>query len=185
MTDLSSSTPAVPRPHSKGASARRVTVARSGPAVSRFSAESDYEVAFAISCSNGPRLSAEQWIRAIFEGAPRGMRWFLIVGWTAITCRLKPRRSPTRVLGWHIEDVTQNELVLVARAWVGLVSRLVVAVDVDTVRLASFVRFTGPVAAVARMVWAGTTPLHERILPSLLTSAARRNQPSTPISWWP
>jgi hypothetical protein len=176
MTDPSSSKPAGPR-HSNAASARRAVGAQSVPAVGHFTEERDYEVAFVIDRPEGSRLCAEEWIRAIFEGAPRGMRWFLVVGWTAITCRLRPRRSPARVLGWRIEDVTSDTVVLVARAWVGLVSRLVVAVDVDTVTLASFVSFTGPVAPVARAVWAGTTPLHERILPSLLTSAARRNQP--------
>jgi hypothetical protein len=176
MTDLSSSNPTGPHPHWKAPPAQRAGVAQSVRAVGRFTEECDYEVAFAIDRPEGPRLSAEQWARAVFEGAPRAMRWFLIVGWTVITCRLKPRRSPIRVLGWHIEDVTPDTVVLVARAWVGLVSRLVVSVDVDKVTVASFVRYTGPVAQVARAVWAGTVPLHERILPALLTSAARRIQ---------
>jgi hypothetical protein len=139
-----------------------------------FTERGDYGVAFAVESSASRPRSAEQWARAIFEDAPRVMRWFLIAGWTAITCRLRPRRSATRVLGWQIETASTHTAVIAVHAWVGLTSHLVVSVDADRVTLASFVRYTGPARSVARALWAGTVPLHERILPHLLTAAARR-----------
>jgi hypothetical protein len=156
------------------ASAQRTAVSPVLRGVGSFTGESDYEVAFSLACPGASVLSAEQWGRAVFEEAPRALRWFLIVGWTAITCRLRPRRAPTRVLGWDIESAAPGTLVTVVHAWVGLTSRLVVSVESDLVTVATFVRYTRPSTLAARVVWAATIPLHERILPYLLTSAARR-----------
>ena len=64
------------------------------------------------------------------------------------------------------------------RAWIGLTSRIVTLVDDDTVTLCSLVEFSGPRARVARVVWAMTVPMHERVLAHLLTAAARRPTPS-------
>jgi len=153
---------------------QRTAVSPAVRAVGPFTEECDYEVAFEIERPEGRTLSAEQWARAMFEEAPLALRWFLIVGWTAITCRLRPRRSPSRVLGWQIESASPDTAVIAVQAWVGLTSRLVVSIDADMVTLASFVRYTGPMTPVARAVWAATIPLHERILPYLLTSATRR-----------
>jgi hypothetical protein len=147
-------------------------------AVGRFTEECDYEAAFALDLPESRTVSAEQWARSIFEGAPLAVRWFLIGGWTAITCRLRPRRSPSRVLGWQIENASPDVVVMTVQAWVGLTSHLVVSVDAGLVAVASFVRYSGPGAPVARTVWAATIPLHERMLPYLLTGAMRR--PITP-----
>jgi len=157
------------------ASAQRTAVSPALRSAGSFTGESDYEVAFSLARPGGSALSAEQWGRAVFEEAPRALRWFLIVGWTAITCRLRPRHAPTRVLGWGIERAAPGTLVTVVHAWVGLTSRLVVSVESETVTVATFVRYTRPSTLPARVVWAATIPLHERILPYLLTSAARRH----------
>jgi hypothetical protein len=141
-----------------------------------FTEEGDYDVAFEVECRESRPRSAEQWARAIFEDAPRVTRWFLIAGWTAITCRLHPRRSESRVLGWQIDTASNDMAVMAVHARVGLTSHLVVSVDADRVTLASFVRYTGSARPVARAVWAGTVPLHERILPHLLTMAARHHE---------
>lgn len=143
-------------------------------AVGPFTEACDYEVAFEIERPEGVPRSAERWARAMFEEAPLAMRWFLIVGWSAITCRISPRRSPARILGWQIESTSPQTAVIAVRAWVGLTSRLIFFADDDLVTVASFVRFTGPVTPLARVVWAATVPLHERILPHLLTAARRR-----------
>jgi len=167
--------------------AQRTAVPSAVRAVGPFTEECDYEVAFEIERPEGRTLSGEQWARAMFEDAPLVLRWFLIVGWTAITCQLGPRRSPTGVLGWRLGRASADTAVLAVEAWIGLRSRLVISVDTDTVTVASFVRYTGRAAPLARAVWAATIPLHERILPYLLTSAARREgdigaQGSAPIS---
>lgn len=165
------------RPNRLGAGppvAQRVAVSPAVHAAGPFTDGCDYQSAFAIERPDGQDLSAEQWARALFEDAARAMRWFLIVGWTVITCRLRPRHAASQVLGWHIECRCPETVVIMVRAWVGFTSHLVVSVDTATVTVASFVRSTGPARPVARAVWAATIPLHERILPYLLTSAIRR-----------
>jgi hypothetical protein len=162
------------QPSTRPAHAHRTAVTSAMRAVAPLTEHCDYESAFEIERPEQLSLSAEQWARAMFEEAPVALRWFLIVGWTAITCRLRPRRSPSRVLGWDIESASPGTLVTVVHAWVGLTSRLVVSVDSGTVTVASFVRYIGPTKLAARAVWAATIPLHERTLPYLLTSAVRR-----------
>jgi hypothetical protein len=138
----------------------------------------DYEFAYAVDRPPGRTLSAEQWARAMLEGAPPAARWFLIVGWIAITCRLRPRRSPSRILGWSIESSSPEMVTIVVEALIGLTSRLVVSVDDRNVTVGSFVRFHGPLKPLARVVWAAAVPLHERMLPYLLTAATQPRSPN-------
>jgi hypothetical protein len=139
----------------------------------------DYAVAFRL---EGPRRpeglnpSAEHWLRNMFEGAPAPLRWFLLVGWTAITCRLRARRSSSVILGWSIEAASQDRAVIAVQAWIGFTSRLVLTLDGNAVTVASSVTYTRPTRAAARAMWAMTIPLHERILPYLLRQAAQRVQ---------
>jgi hypothetical protein len=147
-------------------------VAAAGP----FAAEADYRVAFTIDCPGGDHRTAEHWTRAVFEEAPRPMRWFLIVGWTGLSLRLRPSYAATRVLGWEIEQATSAVAVTVVTARLGLTSRLVLSLEPDSVTLASFVRFTTP-GRIVRVMWAAATPLHERVLPHLLAAAVRRSAP--------
>src|ERR1700761_2457471 len=87
---------------------------------------SRYEVAFRLDLPpSAPALPAEQWIRATFEGAPRRWRWFLIVGWTLLTCRLRSGHSSSTVLGWEIGENSPQLTVTAVRAFVGLTSRIV------------------------------------------------------------
>jgi hypothetical protein len=156
---------------------RAVSVAVPDGARARISPVPDgaYQSAFRVDiCPLEPTQTAEYWIRATFEDAPRRWRWFLISGWIMITCRLRLRQSTSRVLGWEVEQTSPDTAVTVVRGWVGLTSRIVTLVEADNVTLCSFVEFSGPTAAIARVVWAMTIPLHERILPHLLTQAARR-----------
>jgi hypothetical protein len=154
--------------------ARRIEVPPADRPVGPSARPGGYEVEFRIVVPEAASRSAEKWVRGVFEEAPRRWRWFLLVGWTAITCRLRPRRSPSRVLGWRVEESSHDVAVIAVRAWIGLTSRIVVSVDADTVTLGSFVEFSGPTEAIARIVWAMTIPLHERVLPHLLTAAAQR-----------
>jgi hypothetical protein len=137
----------------------------------------DYAVAFRLEPQSGIDwcdASAEQWLRYMFEDAPAPLRCFLLVGWAAITCRLGFRRSSAVILGWRIEGASQDRAVISVDAWIGLTSRLVLALDEHGVTVESLVSFTRPRPTAARVVWALTTPLHERILPYLLRQAARR-----------
>lgn len=47
--------------------------------------------------------TAEAWMRAVLEGAPAMLRWFVRFGWrAALGFRLGPAGSPEHILGWPI-----------------------------------------------------------------------------------
>lgn len=162
------------RPRGGLVKARRVAVPPAARLAGAFTQGADYEVAFAVERPRGTAMPAEQWARAMWEEAPRAMRWFLIVGWLGITLRIRPRRSPGRILGWPIEGASPDTVVLAVTAWVGMTSCNVISVDAGRVTLSSFVRCVGPLKPVARVVWAVTRPIHEAVLPALMNGAVRR-----------
>jgi hypothetical protein len=147
-------------------------------------AAADYVVAFRLDNSDRGELGlapAEEWLRNIFEKAPRPMRWFLIVGWSALSCRLRLRPSSGAILGWTIESTSKDRAVIAVQAWIGFTSRLVLALDSQGVTVTSFVTYTRRRTGPARALWSMTAPLHERLLPYLLGRAAQRQMvPSRP-----
>jgi hypothetical protein len=136
--------------------------------------DAQYRVSFAIERPPSETLTAEGWSRAIFEGAPIATRCFLIIGWLALSLRIRPRRSAGRVLGWPIAREDPEMVVLVVPALLGLTSCNVVSIDRDRITLSSFVRYTGSMTTITRAAWAVTRPIHELVLPHLMTSAVHR-----------
>jgi hypothetical protein len=115
--------------------------------------------------------SAEVWARAVFEGAPRLLRWFIVSGWIAgLGLRLGPRRSRRYVLGWSVVSNTPEVIVLGVGSFM-LTARLVVRVTESTVVHATFVRYE---RAPARIVWPVAAVIHRRVVPFLLGRAAAR-----------
>jgi len=155
--------------------AQRAPVMRRARLAGAWTEDCNYEVAFEIDRPQGSTMTAEQWARAMCEQAPTAMRWFLIVGWIGITLRIRPRRSASRVLGWPIETASPEVIVLAVKALVGLRSCNVISIDAEHVNLSSFVSYVGPVKPLAWAVWAIARPLHEVVLPYLVTGARRRN----------
>jgi hypothetical protein len=119
--------------------------------------------------SAGDQRSALDWFRAAFEGAPRPMRWVLVVGWRAVLLlRLDGGTSPLSVLGWRVtrsDDTT---------AQLGADSPLMTAVltlnlrdrDVEWTTDVSFRNRAG------RILWALSGPLHRVVVPHRLRRAA-------------
>ncbi|AEM84713.1 DUF2867 domain-containing protein [Streptomyces violaceusniger] len=129
-----------------------------------------YASAFALPVPRAGALTAEQWVRAVFEGTPAPLRRFLVLGWTlGLGLRLGPRTSPRHVLGWAVSDAADHSLTLTARSSLVLTHN-VVAVEDARVLWATFVRFDRP---VGRPLWALAAPVHHRPVPRLLRRAAR------------
>jgi hypothetical protein len=119
---------------------------------------------------------SEQWARDVFEGAPGGLRQFIVLGWiVALGVRLGPRSFSDHVLGWRIADSTGETIVLEAAFRFGS-ARNVLRAESTRVVLATFVRYEKPLAKIA---WSSAALIHERIIPYLLSHAASHSSRPT------
>ncbi len=134
----------------------------------------DYTDAFAADPGLGPARdrTPEQWARAMIEGAPASMRRQLRRSWQLLGLRLGPARSAQRVLGWEIRRSTPDFVLLGAGSRIGMPAELLFRRDRDGLLFATFVQQRNP---LARLLWARVTPVHQRIVHSLLTRAATRD----------
>jgi hypothetical protein len=121
-------------------------------------------------------LSPEQLARAVFEGAPRPVRWLLLVGFRyGLNLRLASRASPEHVLGWAIIDRDANSITIESRSWY-LTSRLLFQTEEARVKLSTYVHYDRP---IAKVLWPPVSILHRQILPRLLRHAASDARNST------
>ncbi|HEY1828248.1 MAG TPA: hypothetical protein VGF87_09510 [Acidimicrobiales bacterium] len=132
----------------------------------------DYTDAYEISIVAVEQRTAEQWVRAIFEDAPRWLVRFMMFGWRfGLLIRLTP--APEKVLGWDIVDATDKWIVLESRSPF-LATHLITAVGDTTVIQSTSVRYDRRGAAVG---WRPTVLLHRRILPYLVRHAVAQAPP--------
>lgn len=138
-------------------------------------AQPDYASAFEVAITGTDLRSAEQWVRATFEGAPRALRWLVTVGWQYVLgFRLGPRPSPTHVLGWRIVTGTPDSILLELQSPF-MTAHKVLRVESSRVFTATFVRYE---RRPARALWSVVAPIHHRTEPYLLGHAASHPQPS-------
>lgn len=129
----------------------------------------DYTDSFAADLPAGETRSPEQWARAVFEGAPLLLRWFLVVGFRfGLGMRLGPRSSPDHVLGWKIVARESESITVEARSWC-LTSRLVFATAESRLTQSTYVSYDRPIAVV---LWPPVAIVHRRIVPRLVKHAA-------------
>lgn len=137
-------------------------------ALSRFPSP-DYADNFEAGTGNASR-TAEHWARAMFEGAPVGLRTFLIRTWPLFGVRLGPAYTAGYVLGWRIVKNTPDYVVLQLRSAAGVTVRLVVQADGGTVLAGTFVRCEG---LLGRVLWFAVAPIHRLVMSRLLGEATR------------
>jgi hypothetical protein len=154
---------------------RRVEVPRSLAAArtSGNGRNDAYASAFALALVGAaePR-PAEQWARAVFEGAPRLLRGFVLFGWRSfLRLRLQPLEAADQVLGWRLErHAAGPDTVTLAAASPLLRAENVVAADGTIVLWVTVVHFEG---RAGRLLWTVASALHHVIIPYLLGLAAR------------
>jgi Protein of unknown function (DUF2867) len=129
----------------------------------------DYADNFEAEAGGAPR-GAEQWARAMFEGAPVGLRTFLVRTWPLLGVRLGPLHSAGYVLGWRILKSAPDFVVLQARSGAGITVRLVIQTDGRSVLAGTFVRCEG---LLARAAWFALAPIHRLVMSRLLGEATR------------
>ena len=127
-----------------------------------------YEDAFVVETGDTTGRTAEDWARAIFEGAPASLRRGLLAGWSSLGLELGPTGSDGTVLGWEVRRATRDFVLLGAGSRLGLPAELLFARRRRTLLFATFVRPENP---LARALWAGVIPLHERVVPRVLRGA--------------
>lgn len=135
-------------------------------ALSRFP-HADYADTFEIAVTQG-RRTAEQWARAVFEGAPARMRVVVSFCWRVLGVQLAPAKVAGHVQGWRIVKNSTDVVVLQARSPAGLTARLVLQADASVLRFATFVRCDG---LIGRAAWFGVAPVHRLIVSRLLGEA--------------
>lgn len=136
----------------------------------------DYVDAFEVPKLSTDTRTPEQWARAVFESAPRLVRWFLLLGWRwVLGLRLGPRPSPDHVLGWRIVSTEPDAIHLELRSAL-MVARLILRVASSTTVWITNVHYT---RSLARPLWTAVGLIHRKIIPYLLGRAASIPQPAT------
>jgi hypothetical protein len=150
---------------------RRVDVPR--PIAASFArSTANYAAAFALTTEAAASMTARQWARAVFEGAPAVVRWFLVFGWAhGLRLRLGPRPSDDHVLGWAIADgdLVAGSTALTAESRLLRASNTV-AVGSSTVTWVTLVHYSH---TAARPLWALARPIHHITIRCLLARAAQ------------
>jgi hypothetical protein len=133
----------------------------------------DYEDAFLVQIGPVEDRTAEQWARAILEGAPAMMRRTLLLGWSALGLQLGPTGSDGFVLGWAVRRSTPDFVLLGASSRLGLRAELLFERQEQRLLFDTFVQKEN---RMARTMWAGVEPLHRPIVRDLLEQAGLRER---------
>jgi hypothetical protein len=131
----------------------------------------DYENAVLVRIDPADGGTAEQWARAVLEGAPESMRAALTGGWARLGLPLGPERSEQHVLGWAVRAADPGAALLGVGSPGGLQAELLVERRPDAVLVASFVQHDGD---AARTAWAEVEGLHAPVVRRLLDEAVAR-----------
>jgi hypothetical protein len=136
----------------------------------------NYKDMFEVLIPDGDRRTAEQWVRAIFEDAPRPVRWFLLLGWRVVLgLRLGPLTSPDHILGWPIVSREPDAIRLELHSAL-MKSQLALHLSGTTAIWSTDVYYTRP---MARLLWVAVGVIHRQMVPRLLRRAASRPRPTT------
>jgi hypothetical protein len=130
----------------------------------------DYDDAFLVDLGTGGERTAEQWARAVLEGAPSAARRTLRTGWTGIGLKLG-HHGGRSVLGWEIRRCTPDVVLLGADSRTGMPGQLLFERRPDGLLFATFVAYQTP---AARALWAAVEPVHVPTVRHLLEQARRR-----------
>lgn len=152
--------------------AHRVAVALEAQAADN---QPDYRDVFEVPTSSTDTRTPEQWARAVFEHAPRLVRWFLLLGWRwVLGLRLGPRASSDHVLGWRIASREPDAVRLELRSPF-MTAQLILRVTSSTAVLTTNVSYT---RRLAHPLWAAVSLIHRQMIPYLLGHAAFFPQPT-------
>jgi hypothetical protein len=132
----------------------------------------DYADAFVVDVCAARERTAEQWARAVLEGAPATVRRTLTSGWDAIGLKLGAAGVEGFVLGWEIRRSTPDHVLLGAGSRIGMPGELLFKRQPHALLFSTFVQHDH---GLARTVWAGVEPVHVPMVRRVLEGAAHRS----------
>jgi hypothetical protein len=132
----------------------------------------DYADAFLVETGKARDRTAEEWARAIVEGAPPSMQRQLRWGWQVLGLKLGPARGDRFVLGWEVRRSTPEAVLLGAGSRIGMPAELLIERRERELLFSTFVRQEN---LLARAVWAATEPLHVPVVRRVLEGGARHH----------
>lgn len=119
---------------------------------------------------------AEQWARTMLGDVPNGPERLIWHG--ILRLELADGRSAETVAGWRLADGDQDWVRLEGYSPL-LTANIIVRIADEQVSLTTLINFTG---RSGRLIWALLLPLHRRITPTMISSAADRVRSSAPSS---
>jgi hypothetical protein len=131
----------------------------------------DYTDSFRLEMPRVEELTAEEWARAILEGAPAETRTMLRRGWFALGVRLGSPDDERLVLGWPVRRRTSEFALLATSSRIGMEAEVLLKRERDALLFATFMQLKNP---VARAVWTAFSPQHRKVVRHLLRGAGRR-----------
>jgi hypothetical protein len=170
---------------SNGVRARRIPVPGADLAFAGIGRH-DYADSYELRLPIADQHSAEQWVRAALEHAPRAARWTIRAAQThVLRLRLGPHPSAGHVFGWPVAEARTDAMRL--ETWSPLIGRAVIVLrrpDPASASVTTFLVYARPTAA--RVAWSAVGPVHRFFAGHLLEHAAavlgqnRRLRPPAP-----
>ena len=133
----------------------------------------DYSDAFVVEPVPAGARTAEDWARAMLEEAPERMRRSLRAGWLALGLEIGPPWSDHRVLGWPVRRSEPDLVLLSAASRCGIPAELLFVRRHETLLFSTLVHHGNQ---LARTIWLGIIPGHQRVVRQLLEQASARWQ---------
>jgi hypothetical protein len=131
-------------------------------------AEPGFACAYAMDVEAADARSPEQWARAVWEGSPAPLRWFMLAGWRfGLGLRLGARQSPDHVLGWPIVERFPDSIVCAADSPV-LSAYNAFRRDDGQLVWSTFVYYRRP---IARLIWPLAAVVHRPLVRRALRRA--------------
>ena len=128
----------------------------------------DYVDLFEIATPWATDFSAEEWLRAAFEGASAAGRF---LAWQAVlNLQLERPSSPDHVVGWRLVERRRDHARMTARSWY-VTADLLCVVDEGRVSIATFLTYD---RTFGRLVWPPMSAVHRSLMPKVLIGAVRR-----------
>jgi hypothetical protein len=131
----------------------------------------DRVIAYELRAQGAASITAQQWARAMFEGASPILRSFLVVGWrSALGLRLGKGDSTRSVLGWRLTEDLPHLATLEAASGLIAAQNIVFVQDTSVfwITLVHYERRT------AVPIWRLVELVHRVVGPVILTRAGRR-----------